>query len=177
MRKRFGVRGLMAAVGVAAVAAMSLAFAPAIAAADSNEVNKADVSPAAPADGTPEGAIQWYQEREGSAEYEGYCQMAAENAYGTTGVWPSAIDHWYGAIEAGEAHEGDRNPPLGAFVFWNTSQYGHVGVADGEGGYWATSVGGVIGYSNDLDYYVNYLGWSEPKVPAGSSVPAGVEQR
>ena len=116
-------------------------------------------------DGTAQGAIEWYQARIGDTSYEGMCEMAAENAYGTTGVWPSAIAHWEGAKSVGKAHVGDTNPPFGAFVYWNTSVYGHVGIADGNGGFYATSVNGAIGHSSDLFYYGNYLGWSPGQVP------------
>ena len=151
----------------AAGAALALALTPTLANAESTGSAEGQAEAKAPADGTPQGAIEWYQSQEGSAEFEGMCELAAENAYGTSGVWPSAIDHWNGAIAAGKAHEGDTNPPAGAFVFWNTSEYGHVGVADGNGGFWASSVGGVIGHSDDFGYYGDvYLGWSDPQVPA-----------
>lgn len=91
---------------------------------------------------------------------------AVENAYGTTGVWPSAIAHWRGAINAGKAHPGDWNAPRGAFVYWNTSQYGHVGIFDGNGGFYSSSVGGAIGHRGNKNYFVNYLGWSKAQVPA-----------
>lgn len=165
-------------IGAAAgIAALALAIAPAIATADPQETGQTQEEVRGPADGTPQGAIEWYQARKGSTKYEGMCEMAAENAYGTTGVWPSAIAHWNGAIKAGKAHKGDKNPPKGAFVYWNTSQYGHVGIADGNGGFWASSVGGAIGHSNDFGYYGNvYLGWSDPQVPRGK-MPEGVKQR
>jgi hypothetical protein len=55
----------------------------------------------------------------------------------------------------------------GAFVYWNTSQYGHVGIADGAGGFYSSSVDGAIGHGDSLDYFVNCLGWSDPQVPQG----------
>jgi hypothetical protein len=122
---------------------------------------------ASPGDGTPEGAVQWMQAHQGDSSYEGWCELAVENAYGTSGQWPSAIDHWYGAVNAGKAHPGDYNPPPGAFVYWDTSQWGHVGIADGAGGFYSSSVGGAIGHSGNLNYFVNYLGWSDPQVPHG----------
>ena len=118
------------------------------------------------ADGTPAGAIQWYKNHAGSTSWEHFCEKAAENAYGTTGVWPSAISHWNGAIAAGKAHKGDRNPPKGAFVYWNTSEFGHVGIADGSGGFYSSSINGAIGHGSSLSHFVNYLGWSTAQVPA-----------
>lgn len=176
MKKKIVARLLVATT--AAFAALALAFAPAFASADSrtDAVGHEEQDQKGPADGTPQGAVDWYKARNGDASYEGMCEKAAENAYGTTGVWPSAIAHWNGAIDAGKAHPGDTNPPLGAFVYWNTSQYGHVGVADGNGGFWASSVGGAIGHSDDLGYYGDvYLGWSDPQVPAGK-MAEGLEQ-
>ena len=120
----------------------------------------------AAADGTVSGAIQWMQNHAGNSGWEGLCEMAVENAYGTTGVWASAIAHWHGAVNAGKAHPGDSNAPRGAFVYWNTSQYGHVGISDGNGGFYSSSVGGAIGHGGNKNYFVNYLGWSTAQVPA-----------
>lgn len=122
--------------------------------------------PLSAGDGTIAGAIEWMQQHKGDTGWEEYCEKAVENAYGTTGVWPSAIAHWNGAIAAGKAHKGNTNPPKGAFVYWNTSQYGHVGIADGSGGFYSTSINGAIGHSTTLSYFQNYLGWSDAQVPA-----------
>lgn len=124
------------------------------------------ISILAEADGTPEGAVAWFKNRDGDTSYQGLCEKAVENAYGTTGVWASALAHWNGA----EQHPGDTNPPLGAFVYWNISQYGHVGISDGNGGFYATSVNGAIGHvSKDeggYGYFNNYLGWTPAAVPS-----------
>ncbi|GAA0512912.1 hypothetical protein A8924_6200 [Saccharopolyspora erythraea NRRL 2338] len=120
-----------------------------------------------PADGTAEGAVEWFKSKQGDTSYEGLCEKAVENAWGTTGVWPSAIAHWQGAVDAGKAHEGDTNPPKGAFVYWNISQYGHVGIADGNGGFYSSGIDGAIGHQDSLSYFGDYLGWSDPQVPAG----------
>ncbi len=143
----------LALVGTATTTAAAPAPAPAV-----------DIQ--SPGDGTINGAIQWMQAKAGQTRWEGLCEMAVENAYGTTGVWPSAIAHWRGAINAGKAHPGDWNAPRGAFVYWNTSQYGHVGISDGNGGFYSSSVGGAIGHRGNKNYFVNYLGWSKAQVPA-----------
>jgi hypothetical protein len=157
-----------AAVAVAAVAVVLLPLATATTAVAQTAppAAVAQVSPLAAGDGTIAGAIQWMQNHKGSTAYEEYCEKAVENAYGTTGVWASAIAHWNGAIAAGKAHKGNTNPPKGAFVYWNTSQFGHVGIADGNGGFYSSSIGGAIGHSTSLSYFVNYLGWSDAQVPA-----------
>ncbi|GHF54072.1 hypothetical protein FHX82_007201 [Amycolatopsis bartoniae] len=104
---------------------------------------------------TVEGAITWYKSRNGSTAYEGYCEKAARLAWDRTTHHASAIEHW-------QSSDGARHttgtPPRGAFVFWNISAYGHVGIADGNGGVWATSVNGAIGHVKQ-GYFANYLGW------------------
>uniref|UniRef100_UPI0038CD7459 CHAP domain-containing protein n=1 Tax=Saccharopolyspora oryzae TaxID=2997343 RepID=UPI0038CD7459 len=152
---------LAGACGVGAALALAPLASPAVLAEPAPQA----VQVASPGDGTAQGAIDWYKARIGDSSLEGYCEMAAENSYGTTGVWPSAIDHWNGAVNAGKAHTDGSTPPKGAFVYWNISQYGHVGIADGNGGFYATSVGGAIGHGDDVSYYDNYLGWSDPQVP------------
>lgn len=118
------------------------------------------------ADGTAKGAVAWYSKNNGKTGWEHYCEKAAENAYGTTGIYASAIKHWN---SAGGKHKGDKNPPVGAFVYWKISEYGHVGISDGKGGFWATSVNGKIGHvtkdKGGYGYFTNYLGWTPAKVP------------
>lgn len=141
-------------------------FATTASAAPAAPVTVEDGTPASPGDGTIEGAIEWMDGHAGNTGWEGLCEMAVENAYGTTGVWPSAIAHWQGAIDNGKAHPGNWDAPRGAFVYWNTSQWGHVGISDGNGGFYSSSVAGAIGHQGDKSYFVNYLGWSDAQVPA-----------
>ncbi|MDI2028361.1 CHAP domain-containing protein [Saccharopolyspora sp. TS4A08] len=149
-----------------------LAAAPALAspapAVQPAAPQSAGVLPFSPADGTAQGAVEWFEANAGSTDYEGLCEMAAENAWGVTGVWPSAIDHWNGAVAAGKAHTDGSTPPAGAFVYWNISEYGHVGIADGNGGFHSSSINGALGHADSTSYFTNYLGWSDPQVPAGS---------
>jgi len=159
-------RPALAAVTVAAAALIPLATAAPALAQPVETAAAEHVIAASPGDGTAAGAVEWYKSKSGSTAYEGLCEKAAENAWGTTGVWPSAIAHWEGAIRAGKAHKGSTNAPKGAFVYWNTSQFGHVGIADGSGGFYSSSVGGAIGHGGSLSYFGNYLGWSDPQVPA-----------
>ena len=125
----------------------------------------ASAEPLSAGDGTPSGAVAWYQEHDGSTGWQGYCEKAAENSYGTGGVWASANAHWANAPE----HPGNYSPPLGAFVYWNISAYGHVGISDGNGGFWATSVHGAIGHVTRADggynYFANYRGWTPAARP------------
>jgi hypothetical protein len=124
------------------------------------------VAPMSAGDGTAAGAVAGDQAHNGSTAYQGYCEKAAENAYGTTGVWASANAHWNGASPK---HAGDKNPPLGAFVYWNISAYGHVGISDGAGGFWASSVNGRIGHvtksMGGVNYFNAYRGWTPAARP------------
>ncbi|AZP22803.1 hypothetical protein EJC51_46265 [Streptomyces aquilus] len=104
-------------------------------------------------------AIAWYRARLGSRAYEGWCEKAARTAWGCAPKYPSAIAHWK---RSGPKHT-TGTPPKGAFVFWNISQFGHVGIADGRGGFYATGVNGRIGHASSVHYYRHYLGW----IPGG----------
>lgn len=104
-------------------------------------------------------AIAWYRARLGSTGYEGWCEKAARTAWGCAPKYPSAIAHWK---RSGPRHT-TGTPPKGAFVFWNISRFGHVGIADGRGGFYATGVNGRIGHASSVHYYRHYLGW----IPGG----------
>ncbi|WP_285746958.1 hypothetical protein [Lentzea sp. NBRC 105346] len=105
---------------------------------------------------TAAGAVQWFRSRNGSTAYQGYCERAVRLAWDRRTHHASAIEHWNSSD--GVKHR-TGTPPLGAFVFWNISNYGHVGIADGHGGFWATSVNGRIGHASSTSYFRNYLGW------------------
>jgi len=105
---------------------------------------------------TAQQAINWYKSRKGSTAYEGYCEKAARLSWARTTHHPSAIQHWNSSD--GARHK-NKKAPKGAFVFWNISSYGHVGISDGSGGAWATDVNGHIGHIASLSHFSNYLGW------------------
>ncbi|NIH85097.1 CHAP domain-containing protein [Amycolatopsis granulosa] len=153
---------------VAALAAAALTLVPLTSEATTTEAATSDLSVLSAGDGTVSGAIEWFQNRNGSSAYEGMCEKAVENAYGTTGVWSSANAHWEGASPK---HAGDHNPPRGAFVYWNIGGgYGHVGISDGAGGFWSTSVNNKIGHvtkaMGGYDYFGKYRGWTPAAVPS-----------
>jgi Transglycosylase SLT domain len=56
------------------------------------------------------------------------CDALACRAYGyQNSGYPTATVHWFTLLAANRAHPGDRCPPVGAFMFWQTSQVaGHV---------------------------------------------------
>ncbi|MEU9413710.1 CHAP domain-containing protein [Streptomyces sp. NPDC048281] len=109
--------------------------------------------------GGAEQAIAWYRAHLGSTAYEGWCEKAARTAWGCAPKYPSAIAHWN---RGGPKHT-TNTPPRGAFVFWNISRFGHIGIADGAGGFYATGVHGRIGHATSVHYYRHYLGW----IPGG----------
>ncbi|MCP3804639.1 hypothetical protein NLX83_35750 [Allokutzneria sp. A3M-2-11 16] len=106
---------------------------------------------------TAAGAIRWFSSRKGSTAYEGYCERAVRLAWARSTRHPSAIAHWKSNTDGKRYNKG--RPPAGAFVFWNISKYGHVGIADGKGGFWATNVNNRIGHATSVNYFRNYLGW------------------
>lgn len=153
-------RKIRVAAAVVPAAFAIAAVAPAGAQATTTQVSVA--APMSAGDGTPAGAVAWMKAHVGSSGWEHYCEKAVENAYGTTGIWASAIAHWNGASPK---HAGDRNPPAGAFVYWNISAYGHVGISDGAGGFYSTSISGAIGHSTTLSHFSSYLGWTPAARP------------
>jgi hypothetical protein len=150
-------------------AGMATATGPAVATAGPTEVHSritsadiADPRAVLPAGSdelgtlqTVEGAIGWFRARQGSTEHDGYCERAVRLAWNRSTHHASAIAHWNSSD--GARHTGT-NPPRGAFVFWNISAYGHVGLSDGNGGVWATGVNHRIGHVS-RGYFANYLGW------------------
>lgn len=143
-------------IGEEDIANASLATAPEAAATLPAQIR---VVPLHAVPGGAERAIAWYRARLGSTAYEGWCEKAARTAWGCAPKYPSAITHW--------KHSGPKHttgtPPKGAFVFWNISRFGHVGIADGRGGFYATGVNGRIGHASSVHYYRHYLGW----IPGG----------
>ena len=99
--------------------------------------------------------------------WSGYCEGFVEAAYGNhTGRWAtpyrSAIADYQAQKAAGRIHT-TGEPPAGALVFYNISQYGHVALSLGDG-----RVATTWGFGN-AEYPVrivprttfgNYLGWS-----------------
>ncbi len=139
-----------AALTVAALGTSLGMSAPAMAAPASTQSTQAVAAR------TASQAIAWYSSRRGSTAYEGLCEKAARLSWARTTHHASAIEHW-------RSSDGVRHttgtPPAGAFVFWNISSFGHVGVADGHGGFWSTSISGRIGHATSVHHFSHYLGW------------------
>lgn len=107
----------------------------------------------------------------------GYYQLCARLAARIWGRpragYASAADQWRAMLAAGHAHAGDRRPPIGALLFWDTGgPYGHVAFylgsgqivsndvgdeAPGEGGVYLVDATAV-----ESRWGSQYLGWAPP---------------
>jgi hypothetical protein len=143
-------------MAVAALGGFAATSAPASATPRAAAVQAAPQSQTVAATRTAAQAIAWYSSRNGSTAYQSYCEKAARLSWARKTHHATAIDHWR---SSDGARHTTGTPPKGAFVFWNISKYGHVGISDGKGGFWATSVHGKIGHGTRLSYFSHYLGW------------------
>jgi hypothetical protein len=76
----------------------------------------------------------------GQTGWDGWCERFAENAYGTTGRYGSALIDFSTQQAAGRMHY-DLNPPAGALTFFRNAYdggYGHVMLSRGDGSYIST---------------------------------------
>lgn len=68
-------------------------------------------------------------------------------------------------IPKGHAHPGDRNPPVGAIVYWaahGSNKYGHIGVVTKPGTFRSAGLGNGAWQDNPMSWESsNYLGWSD----------------
>ena len=113
----------------------------------------------------------------------GLCLQCTRQNHGIPSLYVSAIDAWNGAVNP---HPGDRNPPVGVSVWFDsTSIYGHV----------ATHVGGgqvVTVFNEEIrqypmasmeDIFGPYMGWADDTnayltnvvAPAPAPLPIGDE--
>jgi hypothetical protein len=104
---------------------------------------------------TSERAIQWFYDHMGWTSYEGKCELAVENAFGTSGRYATARANW----NARTHNYPYTRAPRGSLVFYNTSSAGHVAISLGNGKVASTSAGGRIG-TPSISYFQNPLGWS-----------------
>jgi hypothetical protein len=109
----------------------------------------------------------------GGHGYYQLCARLASNIWGRphSGYY-SAAEQWRQMVVSGNAHR-DRNPPVGALVFWDTgSVFGHVAVYVGEGRIVSNDIGddfpgegGVYLVDFGLvesKWHAAYLGWASP---------------
>ncbi len=106
-----------------------------------------------------EQAVNWMLARQGSTAYQGLCEQAVENAFGTSGRYPSARVNWNTRVNAGHARTPALAAPRGALVFYDTGPNGHVAISLGDGSVASTSTQGEIGVV-PISYFRNPLGWA-----------------
>lgn len=91
--------------------------------------------------------------------------------YSSSG-YMSAATHWQAALNTGVAHPGDRNPPLGAALFFKgDSEFGHIAIYVGNGMVVSNWSGGPKGsnvYLMAADRFGDYLGWAMPVFHGGA---------
>lgn len=116
---------------------------------------------------TPMAAVyrltQWA--RSGRSGYRNGCLRLVDDAYGiSSGRTSTALRQWFRARSAGYGHK-NRYAPIGAQLFWRTSNpAGHIATYIGRG-LVVTNVGSgrvkIVSWRT-LDRWGPYLGWAEP---------------
>lgn len=103
--------------------------------------------------------------RKGRAGYHNGCLRLADDAYGIrSGRTSTALRQWFRARRAGFGHT-NRMAPIGAQLFWRTSNpAGHVATYVGRGLVVTNMPGGRVKMVpwRTLDRWGPYLGWAEP---------------
>ncbi|MGW4637544.1 hypothetical protein ACWEN6_03400 [Sphaerisporangium sp. NPDC004334] len=102
-----------------------------------------------------ERAIQWFYNNTGRTDYEGKCELAVENAFGTSGRYATARANW----NARAQQQPYTNAPRGSLVFYDTSSAGHVAISIGGGNVYSSSANGRIGIE-PISYFQRPLGWA-----------------
>lgn len=93
---------------------------------------------------------------------------AAAYGYGFSG-YRDAVAQWQ-ATPLSLRHEGERNAPRGALLFWSggSQAHGHVAISDGAGNVWSIDISGpgtvsrVPAGTITSRWGLPYLGWAEP---------------
>ena len=114
-------------------------------------------------------AIGWAMSRVGQAGWAGWCERFVENAFGTSGRYPSA----WAAAQAMTTNAGGSmaNAPKGAIMYFrphpSNGGFGHVGISLGNGQMISATNNGpeVTGINN---YWQGlYHGWGPPRFASG----------
>lgn len=104
--------------------------------------------------------------KRGASGYHNQCLRLADNAYQPKGRRTStALSQWQRARKHGFAHAKDRKPPVGAQMFWRTSNpAGHIATYVGNGKAVTNMPGGRVKKINwkVMNKWGPYLGWAEP---------------
>ncbi|MER8039409.1 peptidase M23 [Streptomyces hydrogenans] len=124
-----------------------------------------------------EEAIKWAQRQAVSGRSAWYRMclafVAQANGWNASGVY-YAIDH-YREMPPSMKHDGDRKPPPGALMYWDTGQRaGHVALYLGDGkiasnDIWRPGYIDVVPATEiESKWGAKYLGWAPPYFPKGS---------
>lgn len=110
----------------------------------------------------------------GSHGYYQLCARLAANIWGRPRAgYFSAAEQWRQMVATNNAHRLDRQPPIGALLFWATGgPYGHVAVYVGNGRIVSNDIGDAVAGEGGV-YLVDfglieskwgatYLGWAPP---------------
>lgn len=112
------------------------------------------------------------------------CDHLAGDIWGyyiNSGYWDAKY-HWGVALSQGIARPGNRTPPIGSLLFWDTGPQGHVATYIGGGMVVSNLTNGENGtsiYVVPAEFFENswgspYLGWADPVFrgnPAGQGAP------
>ncbi|MEV6668674.1 peptidase M23 [Streptomyces sp. NPDC051162] len=122
-----------------------------------------------------EDAIKWARAEADSHRSGWYqrCLAFTSIAYGWNSSGTNyAIDHYQVEMPKDMRHDGDRNPPPGALMFWDTGhRAGHVAIYVGDGKIASNDIGAIgeisIVPATDIEtkWGAKYLGWSPPYYP------------
>lgn len=102
---------------------------------------------------------------------EGLCDHLAGSIWGYSDYsgYATAMVHWRTAVSDRIAHLNDREPPLGALLFWKTQKpEGHVATYIGNGRVVSNSDGPsgtnvyIVEATAYEDFGYEYLGWADP---------------
>ena len=102
-----------------------------------------------------ESAVDRFESKIGSTQYENWCERAVENAFGTQGHYASAIEDW----ESQDQHSDWQHAPRGAMVFYDTSSDGHVALSLGDGRVVSSSAHHQVGIV-PVGFFQHPLGWA-----------------
>ena len=103
--------------------------------------------------------------REGSGGYPDQCLRLADDAYAASARTSTALAQWSRAKAAGVAHPDSRDIPVGAQMFWRTSNpAGHIATYVGDDKVVTNMPGGSIKIVDwhKLNEWGPYLGWANP---------------
>lgn len=103
--------------------------------------------------------------RSGTAGYPDQCLRLADDAYGATARTSTALAQWSRARAAGVGNPDSKDIPVGAQMFWQTSNpAGHIATYVGDGKVVTNMPGGSIEIVNwhKLNDWGPYLGWANP---------------